>query len=154
MNRMWRLAAVVLAVALGVSGATYAGASGGAGSASAAADRQEARKLVRKLDTEQFGDVLATPSNQALYYWTPERRNPGTIVCTGECAALWPPLYVRRGVAVPRRIAGFDGVFGTIRRPDGRRQLTYNRLPLYTYAHEGPGQVLCNNVDGWFVVRV
>jgi hypothetical protein len=25
---------------------------------------------------------------------------------------------------------------------------------VYTYVHEGPRQVLCNNVDGWFVVRV
>jgi hypothetical protein len=41
-----------------------------------------------------------------------------------------------------------------IRRPDGKLQVTHNRLPIYTYAHEGPNQVLCNNVDGWFVVRV
>jgi hypothetical protein len=54
---------------------------------------------------------------------------------------------------VPRKLPGFKGVFGTIRRPGGRLQLTYNRLPLYTYAHEGPGQILCNDVDGWFVVR-
>ncbi len=46
------------------------------------------------------------------------------------------------------------GVFGVIRRPDGRLQVTHNRLPLYTYAHEAPDQVLCDDVDGWFVVRV
>ena len=61
---------------------------------------------------------------------------------------------MKKGVVVPRRIAGFRGTFGTIVRPNGRRQLTYNRLPLYTYAHEGPRQVLCDDVDGWFVVRV
>jgi hypothetical protein len=32
--------------------------------------------------------------------------------------------------------------------------VTHNRLPIYTYAHERPNQVLCNDVDGWFVVRV
>jgi predicted lipoprotein with Yx(FWY)xxD motif len=117
-------------------------------------ERAAALVLVRKLQTRQFGTVLVTPRFQALYYWTPEKRNPGTIVCTGACARAWPPLYVKRGVVVPRKIRGFKGTFGTIRRPNGRLQLTYNRLPLYTYAHEGPRQVRCDNVDGWFVVRL
>jgi predicted lipoprotein with Yx(FWY)xxD motif len=51
-------------------------------------------------------------------------------------------------------VAGIKGTFGSIRRPDGRRQVTYNGLPIYTYVHEGPRQVLCNNVNGWFVVRL
>jgi predicted lipoprotein with Yx(FWY)xxD motif len=42
-------------------------------------------------------------------------------------------------------------------RRDGRRQVTYNGRPLYYYAHEGPGQVLCQNVDElgglWLVMR-
>jgi predicted lipoprotein with Yx(FWY)xxD motif len=109
---------------------------------------------VRKFKTSAFGTVLVTRKYQALYYWTPEKRNPGKILCTGRCARAWPPLIVKKGTVIPRKVAGFKGVFGTIRRPDGRRQLTYNRLPLYTYAHEGPRQVLCNNVDGWFVARV
>jgi predicted lipoprotein with Yx(FWY)xxD motif len=54
---------------------------------------------------------------------------------------------------VPRKLAGVRGVFGVIRRPDGRLQVTHNRRPIYTYVNEGPNQVLCNNVDGWFVVR-
>ena len=63
-----------------------------------------------------------------------------------------PPLDAK-GV-VPRKVSGIRGTFGTVRRPDGRRQVTFNGLAIYTYAHEGPGQVLCNNVNGWFVVRV
>lgn len=125
-----------------------------AAAAPAAGEAQAAKVLVRKLGTEQFGTVLVTRKFQALYYWTPEKRNPGTIVCTGACAEAWPPLYVPRGATVPRKVKGYKGTFGVIVRPDGRRQLTYNRLPLYTYAHEGPRQVLCNDVDGWFVVRL
>ncbi len=68
------------------------------------------------------------------------------------CAQAWPPLVVKR--AVPKRIAGITGTFGTIRRPDGRLQVTFNRRPVYTYAHERPEQVLCNNVNGWFVVKL
>jgi predicted lipoprotein with Yx(FWY)xxD motif len=61
---------------------------------------------------------------------------------------------VRSRASVPKRVAGISGTFGVVRRPDGRRQVTHNGLAVYTYAHEGPRQVLCNNVDGWFVVRL
>jgi predicted lipoprotein with Yx(FWY)xxD motif len=100
-----------------------------------------------------FGEVLARRDRQALYYWTAEKRD-FKVRCTGACARAWPPLIVRSRSAVPRRIAGIRGTFGVVRRPDGRLQVTRNRLPLYTYAHERPRQVLCDDVDGWFVVRV
>jgi predicted lipoprotein with Yx(FWY)xxD motif len=105
-----------------------------------------------KYRDDRFGPILATPKKQALYYWTVEKRAGGRIRCTGACAKAWPPLYAKG--AVPRKIRGITGTFGTVRRPDGRRQVTYNGLAVYTYAHEGPTQVLCNNVDGWFVVRL
>jgi predicted lipoprotein with Yx(FWY)xxD motif len=106
---------------------------------------------IRYVD-DQFGPVLATPKKQALYYWTAE--NDYKIHCKGSCAKLWPPLVVRSTAAVPRRVAGIKGTFGTIRRPDGRIQVTYNRRPVYTYVHEGPTEVRCDNVGGWFVVRL
>jgi predicted lipoprotein with Yx(FWY)xxD motif len=105
-----------------------------------------------KLNTSGFGPILATRGRQALYFWTEER--DFKIHCVGECLALWPPLIVKKASAVPKRVAGVRGVFGTIRRPDGRLQVTHDRLPVYTYAHEGPNQVLCDNSGGWFVVRV
>ena len=108
---------------------------------------------IRKISVKPFGKVLTTRSRQALYYWNVEKRD-FKVHCTGACAKAWPPLIVRRAASVPKRVAGLKGRFGTIRRPDGRLQVTWNRLPVYTYAHEGPGRVLCNNVNGWFVVRV
>jgi len=109
---------------------------------------------VAKLHTSSFGDVLTRRDGQALYYWQVEKVAGGKIRCTGGCAKLWPPLIVRSAALVPRHVAGITGVFGTIRRPDGRLQVTHNRLAVYTYVHEGPKQVLCNDVDGWFVVRL
>jgi predicted lipoprotein with Yx(FWY)xxD motif len=101
---------------------------------------------------DRFGPVLATPKQQALYTWDAERDL--RIHCTGACARLWPPLIVRFRSSVPPHIRGIGGTLGTIRRPDGRLQVTFNRRPVYTYVHEGPRQVLCDNVDGWFVVRL
>jgi predicted lipoprotein with Yx(FWY)xxD motif len=106
---------------------------------------------IRYVD-DQFGPVLATPKKQALYYWTAE--NDFKIHCKGACAQLWPPLVVRSKAAVPAHVAGIKGTFGTIRRPEGRLQVTFKRRPLYTYVHERPTQVLCDNVGGWFVVRL
>jgi predicted lipoprotein with Yx(FWY)xxD motif len=109
---------------------------------------------VIKYRDDPFGPILATQTKQALYYWSVEKRAGGKVKCTGRCAKAWPPLIVRSRKAVPMRIAGIRGTFGTIRRPDGRIQVTRNRLPVYTYAHERPTQVLCDNVNGWFVVRL
>jgi predicted lipoprotein with Yx(FWY)xxD motif len=123
-----------------------------AASAAAAPDRSSARAPVIEIKARGFGMVLATRSRQALYYWNVEKRD-FKVHCTGGCARAWPPLIVKSRSAVPTRIRGIRGRFGVIRRPDGRLQVTHNRLPIYTYAHEGPGVVRCNDVNGWFVVR-
>jgi len=143
LKRSRRLVVVILAAsALGVALASQVATAAGAGSA----------VPVIKMPTSQFGNVLATRGKQALYYWNVEKKDY-KVRCTGACARAWPPLYVRSRAAVPARIAGIKGKFGVIRRPDGRLQVTHNRLPIYTYAHEGPREVRCNNVNGWFVVR-
>jgi predicted lipoprotein with Yx(FWY)xxD motif len=109
---------------------------------------------VTKVRATGFGNVLARRDRQALYYWQVEKRAGGKIRCVATCAALWPPLLVRSAAAVPKRVAGIKGTFGVIRRPNGKLQVTHNGLPVYTYVHEGPGEVRCDNVNGWFVVRL
>ena len=121
--------------------------------ASFAAPESRSAVPVIKLKDDEFGNILATRGRQALYYWNVEKRD-FKVHCTGACAKAWPPLIVRSKNAVPRRVAGIKGTFGVVRRPDGRLQVTHNRLPIYTYAHEGPNEVKCDNVNGWFVVRV
>ena len=113
-----------------------------------------ARPPVIKYQDNVFGPILTTRNKQALYYWNVEKRAGGKIRCKGGCARAWPPLIVRSRAAVPRRIAGIPGRFGVIRRPDGRLQVTHRGLPVYTYANEQPEQVLCDDVNGWFVVRL
>jgi predicted lipoprotein with Yx(FWY)xxD motif len=122
--------------------------------APAAMTEAAGRAPVIKYRDDQFGNILATRAKKALYYWNVEKRAGGKIRCTGPCARAWPPLIVRSRASVPRRIAGIRGTFGTIRRPGGRLQVTHNGLAVYTYAHERAEQVLCDNVNGWFVVRL
>ena len=48
------------------------------------------------------------------------------------------------------------GLLGTTKRRDGKLQVTYAGKPLYSYAHEKPGEVKCHNVNlnggVWWVV--
>jgi len=104
-----------------------------------------------KIQTKQFGPVLATPRHLALYTWTKEKS--GMVHCTGACAKAWPPLLVMKGEKVERHVAGIMGTFGQVRRPDGHMQLTFNRHPLYTYHGDTATKILCDGVDGWHVVR-
>jgi len=119
-----------------------------------AASDAAAKAPVASFVDPTFGKVLSRIDKQVLYYWQVEKKAGGKIRCVGACAKAWPPLIVKSAAAVPKKVAGLSGTFGTIRRPNGKLQVTRNKLPVYTYAHERPRQVLCDNVDGWFVVRL
>lgn len=73
--------------------------------------------------------VLVTSSGRTLYTLSAETR--GRFICTGSCLSTWPPLTLGRGVQ-PSGVRGL----GTIRRPDGRRQVTYKGRPLYRFASD------------------
>jgi predicted lipoprotein with Yx(FWY)xxD motif len=107
-----------------------------------------------KVKNRTFGNILQSKNRLPLYYWNVEKRAGGRIRCTGDCARVWPPLVVKSRKAVKARLPGVKGRFGVIRRADGRLQVTFRGLPLYAYHDDPPNTVLCNNVDGWFVVRV
>ena len=102
--------------------------------------------------SSQFGWMLFNSKKQAIYVFQRDRRNRSN--CYGECAKLWPPVYSK---GKPRAGSGVKrSLLGTIRRRDGRVQVTYAGKPLYYYAHEGAGQVRCHNVflNGgyWWVI--
>ncbi len=102
----------------------------------------------------RFGRVLFDGRGQVLYGFTRDRRG-GPSRCYGECAKAWPVYFARDEVRAGTGVKKSE--IGTTRRRDGRLQVTYNGWPLYYYAHEGPGEVKCQNVDQfgglWLVVR-
>jgi predicted lipoprotein with Yx(FWY)xxD motif len=107
-----------------------------------------------KVKNRTFGNILQSKNKLPLYYWNVEKRAGGKIRCTGECARVWPPLVVKSRKAVRATVPGIKGKFGVVKRRDGRLQVTFRGLPLYAYHDDPPNTVLCDNVDGWFVVRV
>ena len=107
-----------------------------------------------KVKNARFGYILQSRNRLPLYYWKREKDAGGKIRCTGGCAVAWPPLLVKSRTSVPARLKNVKGKFGVVRRPDGRLQVTFRGLALYAYHNDPPNTVLCDNVDGWFVVRV
>jgi predicted lipoprotein with Yx(FWY)xxD motif len=102
--------------------------------------------------SSQYGPILADGRDHTIYLFTQDRS--ATSTCYGQCAAVWPPVLTR---GAPRRAGGLPGALGSIRRPNGTRQVTYDGHPLYYYtADVKPGEILCQNVDEfggtWLVV--
>jgi len=101
-----------------------------------------------------FGRVLFDGRGYVLYAFTHDAK--GRSACYGACARAWPVYYakgaLRAGTGVRRSL------LGTIRRRDGRRQITYGGRPLYYYVGDTKaGQIRCQNAveygGTWLVVR-
>ena len=111
-----------------------------------------AEGAVITLRDSEFGTMLFDSKKQAIYVF--ERDPAGRTVCYGECAKAWPPVLTEGAPVAGKGVRG--SLLGTIERRDGTRQVTYAGKPLYLYAHEGPGEVRCHNVDLngglWWVV--
>lgn len=97
-----------------------------------------------------LGQVLDNSKGFTLYHLTTE--SGGKIQCTGSCVSVWPPMLVSG--AVPSAPVGISGTFGSIKRPDGTTQLTFDGMPLYTYSGDSAaGQANGQGVQGvWFAV--
>jgi predicted lipoprotein with Yx(FWY)xxD motif len=96
--------------------------------------------------------VLTNAHGLTLYWFVPDTSTASK--CTGSCAAYWPPV-----TGSPTAGPGVTGTLGTITRPGGTLQATYDGHPLYTYVGDsGPGHASGNNLDLngglWYEVRV
>jgi predicted lipoprotein with Yx(FWY)xxD motif len=101
----------------------------------------------------RHGTMLYDGTGQPIYLFTAEA---GTRpACYGDCAVDWPPVLTKGEPVASGAVR--DRLLGTTRRAGGALQVTYAGHPLYYYAHEGPFQVLCHDVEEyggtWLVVR-
>jgi predicted lipoprotein with Yx(FWY)xxD motif len=120
--------------------------------APAAGDAAAAKGPVVSAETSSLGRILVGPHGRTLYLF--EKDTNGKSACAGMCATFWPPLIAS---GKPVAAAGAKAsLLGTTRRADGRRQVTYNHHPLYTFAKDTKkGQTKGEEVDAfgaeWYV---
>jgi predicted lipoprotein with Yx(FWY)xxD motif len=108
---------------------TFTLSAGSLGPALAAPQAQ--RVVVKTAKNKQLGKtVLVTRQGRTLYFLTAEVR--GKFICTdATCLSLWRPLTVPRGT----KPAGVRSL-GTVKRPDGRTQVTFRNHPLYRFKND------------------
>jgi predicted lipoprotein with Yx(FWY)xxD motif len=106
------------------------------------------------LKTARIGsvDVLTNADGLTLYWFAPDTSTSSK--CLGSCATYWPPVF-----GSPAAGPGVIGKLGTINRPGGGLQATYDGHPLYTYIGDrAPGQANGNDLDlnggFWYDIRV
>jgi predicted lipoprotein with Yx(FWY)xxD motif len=104
--------------------------------------------------SSSFGRSIFDGRGFVLYAFTRDKR---ASACYGACAKAWPPYFAPKGEL--RVGAGLKrSLLGTVKRRNGRRQVTYAGKPLYFYVGDTrPGQILCQDVvefgGRWLIVK-
>jgi predicted lipoprotein with Yx(FWY)xxD motif len=90
------------------------------------------KATVSAADNPSLGAVIVGATGMTLYHYAGDYGH--VIKCTGSCATLWPPVVI---AAMTKPVAGSGAVaskLGTLTRPDGTMQVTYNGYALYRFS--------------------
>lgn len=123
-----------------------------AAAATPAAQASAAKVVAKEAANSTLGKtVLTTNAGRTLYSLSVEKH--GRFICTGSCLADWHPLTVAKGTTPKGPVK-----FGTVKRPDGRTQVTYKGRPLYSFdgdtrAGEANGEGI-KDVGTWHAAAV
>ena len=104
--------------------------------------------------SSSYGKAVFDGRGYVLYAFTRDHKRSA---CYGECAKRWPPYFARKGtLRVGKGLKA--SLLGTVKRRNGRRQVTYAGRPLYYYVGDtGPGVIRCQNAvefgGRWLLVR-
>ena len=150
-----KLGAPLAAAGVLAAACSSGGAHGSAPSASSLTSTPGANVSTATVDvrTSNGSSFLTDSSGRALYLWTPDTKT--TSLCSGACAAAWPPLTVT--AAPTAGIGATASDLGTISRSDGTKQVTYAGHPLYYFSGDmAAGQTNGEGNNGfgapWYLV--
>jgi predicted lipoprotein with Yx(FWY)xxD motif len=118
--------AAALALVTACSSSTSHGTSGGGGSSSGSGSGSGASGTT----ISAVGGMLTGPDGHTLYANTVDTASK--ITCTGACATTWPPV-----TGTPSAGSGVTASeLGTVKRPDGAMQVTFEGHPLYEFVQD------------------
>jgi predicted lipoprotein with Yx(FWY)xxD motif len=150
-NRWWAApllagGAAVLAACGSTASTSTTGTGGGAPATTTPSTTQQANgsgPMIKTASTSK-GTVLVNAAGKTLYWFaidTPTKSN-----CTSTtCVSFWAPVLGKASAAAG---ASLPKTFGTITRPDGKVQATYDGHPLYTFSGDsGPGSIKGNDFN-------
>jgi predicted lipoprotein with Yx(FWY)xxD motif len=99
--------------------------------------------------------MILTNKGYTLFMFSRDKANKDNCVKIKGCTSIWPVLKTKG-----KPIAGSgvnQSLLGTIKLPNGKKQVTYNKHPLYFYSGDsGPGQQAGQGLNAfgakWYVV--
>jgi predicted lipoprotein with Yx(FWY)xxD motif len=132
--------------------ATVLGAAAGSSASPQRAHSAKAGSTVQ-VRSGRLGRYLVDGRGFSLYLF--EKDKGTTSACYGSCASYWPPYLT---TSKPRLGKGLGSAkAGTVRRRDGKLQVTYGGHPLYLFAldkraGQTRGQALKQFGAEWYVL--
>ncbi|SEA96605.1 COG4315 family predicted lipoprotein [Leifsonia sp. 21MFCrub1.1] len=146
-------AAVLLALAAcsTTGGGGYSAPGSGASTPSSPSGSSGISAVALKTGSTTLGTVVVDGKGLTAYVFDKDTAGSGMSVCSGQCATQWPAIET--GSAHPT-VQGVTGTVGTITGVDGKKQVTLDGHPLYTYAGDSSaGDVTGQGFGGiWWVV--
>lgn len=118
----------------------------------AAVHATQSKRVVKERENAALEEiVLTTNKGKTLYSLSVEKH--GKFICTGGCLNTWKPLLVPAGVKPKGPVK-----LGTVKRPDGRTQVTFKGRPLYSFNGDAkPGEANgegLKDVGTWHAAKV
>ena len=107
--------------------------------------------------TAALGTVVVDGTGYTLYRFDKDKPKPSKSNCNGSCATQWPPVLVASAAEAKEvKLDGVDaGAVNTVKRADGKLQLTIGGWPVYRYSGDTqPGATSGQGLNGtWAAVR-
>jgi predicted lipoprotein with Yx(FWY)xxD motif len=107
---------------------------------------------VKVVDSD-YGRVIADGKGEAFYLF--DKEDSKKPECYGACAKVWPPVLTKGKPVAAKSVN--QKLLGTVKRSNGKLQVTYADQPLYYYVDDAPGTILCHDVEEfgglWLVVK-
>ena len=95
----------------------------------------QTKRVAKQAQNASLGKTVLTNLQSRTLYTLSAEKN-GKFICTGSCLSAWRPLLVPAGTKPTGPVP-----LGTVKRPDGKTQVTYKGRPLYSFSGDSkPGE--------------